>query len=274
MQDFGNTVAPGTTTHHLTLYRASSGALVFGAGTIQWGWGLDQDHDGDNTNAADPRMQQATANMLADMHAVPTTLMNGLVMPAASTDTQAPTVTIGSPTAGAALANGAQVTVSGSASDNGGGQVAGVEVSLDRGGTWHPGTGTTSWTYTGILHGTGSTAIEVRATDDSANTSAAASVTTNVSCPCSLFGNAVPTTPDSGDGSAVELGVRFTADTDGYVSGVRFYKATTNTGTHTGSLWTSAGQLLATGRSLVRPRAAGRRFSSARRSLSRPIPPT
>ena len=247
LQDFGNTVAPGTTTHHLTLYRASSGALVFGAGTIQWGWGLDQDHDGDNTNAADPRMQQATANMLADMHAVPTTLMTGLVMPAASTDTQAPTVTIGSPTAGAALANGAQVTVSGSASDNGGGQVAGVEVSLDGGGTWHPATGTTSWTYTGVLHGTGSTAIEVRATDDSANTSAAASVTTNVSCPCSLFGNAVPTTPDSGDGSAVELGVRFTADTDGYVSGVRFFKATTNTGTHTGSLWTSAGQLLATG---------------------------
>ena len=32
---------PGTATHHLTLYRAASGALVFGAGTVQWSWGLD-----------------------------------------------------------------------------------------------------------------------------------------------------------------------------------------------------------------------------------------
>ena len=35
----------GTTTHHLTLYRAASGALVFGAGTVQWTWGLDAEHD-------------------------------------------------------------------------------------------------------------------------------------------------------------------------------------------------------------------------------------
>src|SRR5262249_28062799 len=31
--DYGNTVGPGTATHSLTLYRAPSGALVFGAGT-------------------------------------------------------------------------------------------------------------------------------------------------------------------------------------------------------------------------------------------------
>ncbi len=34
---FGNANA----THNLTLYRAPSGALVFGAGTMQWSWGLD-----------------------------------------------------------------------------------------------------------------------------------------------------------------------------------------------------------------------------------------
>ena len=34
-----------TETHHLTLYKTPSGALVFGAGTVQWSWGLD------NTNA-------------------------------------------------------------------------------------------------------------------------------------------------------------------------------------------------------------------------------
>ena len=100
----GTIPAAGTTTHSLTLYRAASKALVFGAGTIQWGWGLDQTHDGDNSNAADPRMQQATLNMLSDMGVQPTTLMPGMVMPAPSNDTQAPTVTVTSPTAGASLA--------------------------------------------------------------------------------------------------------------------------------------------------------------------------
>ena len=38
-------VRPGTATHHLTLYRRPSGALVFGAGTVQWSWGLDDQHD-------------------------------------------------------------------------------------------------------------------------------------------------------------------------------------------------------------------------------------
>lgn len=245
---YGVTVAAGTTTHHLTLYRASSGALVFGAGTIQWGWGLDQDHDGDNSNPADPRMQQATANMLADMQALPTTLMSGLHMPTPSTDTQAPTVTITSPANNTTIANGTQVTVTGTAADNGGGVVAVVEVSVDGGSTWHRATGTTSWSYTGTLHGAGSVQeIQVRATDDSANTSTPTTLTTNVACPCSLFGNAVPSVPDSGDASGVELGVRFTSDTDGYVTGIRFYKSSANTGTHSGSLWTSSGQQLATG---------------------------
>ena len=37
--DYGSTYGVGTATHHLTLYRHSGGALVFGAGTIQWSWG-------------------------------------------------------------------------------------------------------------------------------------------------------------------------------------------------------------------------------------------
>ena len=42
------------------------------------------------------------------------------------------------------------------------------------------------------------------------------------------------------------MGVKFTADTSGFVSGIRFYKSAANTGTHIGNLWTSNGQLLAT----------------------------
>src|SRR5260370_19461784 len=38
--------------------------------------------------------------------------------------------------------------------------------------------------------------------------------------------------------------VAFTADTNGSGSGVRFYKAAANTGTHVGALWSAGGQLL------------------------------
>ncbi|HWF42006.1 MAG TPA: N,N-dimethylformamidase beta subunit family domain-containing protein, partial [Acidothermaceae bacterium] len=84
--DFGQFTAPGTTTHHITLYRAASGALVFSAGTIQWGWGLDATHDG-TQQAASPQMQQAMVNLYADMHVQPQTLLAGLVAATASTDT-------------------------------------------------------------------------------------------------------------------------------------------------------------------------------------------
>ena len=45
----------------------------------------------------------------------------------------------------------------------------------------------------------------------------------------------------------VELGVKFRSDVAGAITGIRFYKSAGNTGTHTGSLWTSSGTLLATG---------------------------
>jgi len=57
----------------------------------------------------------------------------------------------------------------------------------------------------------------------------------------------VPAQVDSGDSAAVNLGVKFVPSVSGYVTGVRFYKATTNTGTHTGTLWSASGTQLATG---------------------------
>src|SRR5947209_15428251 len=92
--DYGGITAPNSTaTHHLALYRAPGGALVFGAGTVQWSWGLDSDHDG-SSSFTDVRMQQATVNLLADMNAQAATLQPGLVPAAKSTDTVAPTATI------------------------------------------------------------------------------------------------------------------------------------------------------------------------------------
>jgi hypothetical protein len=45
----------------------------------------------------------------------------------------------------------------------------------------------------------------------------------------------------------VELGVKFRSDISGKITGVRFYKHYANGGTHTGSLWSADGKLLATG---------------------------
>ncbi len=245
LRDFGNVVTPGTTTHHLTLYRASSGALVFSAGTIQWAWGLDAVRDG-TPQAADPRMRQATANILADMKALPTTLASDLVMPTASTDTVGPTVTLTQPASNADITQGSLVTVKGTAADVGG-RVAGVEVSVDGGLSFHPATGTTSWSYAGILTGNGNSAIQVRATDDSANTGATASLKINSPCPCTLFGSVVPPVPDAGDGANVTLGTKFTSSKSGVVMGIRFYKSAANTGVHTGTLYSADGSALATG---------------------------
>jgi hypothetical protein len=238
--DYGSTYAPGTATHHLTLYRHPGGALVFGAGTIQWSWGLDATHDRGN-NPPDARMQQATVNLLADMGVQPATLAAGLVPATASTDTVAPASTITAPAPGATVPAGAPVTVTGTASDGGGGRVGGVEVSVDGGTTWHPASGRASWSYTFTPSG-GSVTIRSRAVDDSANLETPTpGVTVNSSgsrsCPCTIW--------DASATPAVELGVKFRTDVAGYVTGIRFYKASTNTGTHVGSLWTTSGTRLA-----------------------------
>jgi hypothetical protein len=242
--DYGsNTVFGGTATHNMTLYRASSGALVFGAGTMQWSFGLDSENRAGN--APDRNMQQATVNLFADMGAQPRTLISGLAAASESTDATAPTATFSSPPT--SVADGSAITLSGTASDTGGGVVAGVEVSVDNGATWHRATGTASWTYSWIAHGTPAATIKVRATDDSGNIGhPGAGTAVTVNCPCSIWGvNVTPATADAGDPSSAEIGVKFRSDTYGTVTGIRFYKATGNTGTHTGSLWTASGQRLA-----------------------------
>lgn len=54
-----------------------------------------------------------------------------------------------------------------------------------------------------------------------------------------------PANSDASDGQPVSLGVKFKSDVAGTISGIRFYKGPTNTGTHQGELWTAGGTLLA-----------------------------
>ncbi|HEY4968173.1 MAG TPA: N,N-dimethylformamidase beta subunit family domain-containing protein, partial [Puia sp.] len=62
--------------HNLSLYKSSFGGWVFGAGTVQWTWGLDANHDRGSA-APDISMQQATINLFADMGIQPGSLQPG-----------------------------------------------------------------------------------------------------------------------------------------------------------------------------------------------------
>ncbi|MEV0411341.1 DUF4082 domain-containing protein [Streptomyces sp. NPDC050448] len=253
--DYGNTYGNGTATHSLVAFRdQTSHALVFGAGTVQWSWGLTNMPTGNPDNAVvteDKRMQQATVNVFADMGVQPKSLQSDLIAATASTDTTGPAITVAGPAANATVPALRPVTITGTATDSGGGVVARVEVSTDGGTTWKATTGIGSWSYKWTPTTPGAAQIKVRAVDDSVNIGATTTVPLTVGpqqCPCTVWpAAAVPGTVNAGDGSAVELGVKIRSSAPGSITGVRFYKSPANTGTHTGSLWSSTGQRLATG---------------------------
>jgi hypothetical protein len=102
----------------------------------------------------------------------------------------------------------------------------------------------TAATITGLTNGTGYT-FTVSATN-AIGTSPASSASPAVTPEDTIFDfSSTPQNVDSGDSSSVELGVKFTASSNGSVTGIRFYKAATNTGMHIGSLWTAGGTQLA-----------------------------
>jgi hypothetical protein len=63
----------------------------------------------------------------------------------------------------------------------------------------------------------------------------------------SLFSsNPTPSVVTDNDPHPVELGLKFQASSAGDITGLRFYKGPSNTGTHVADLWSSTGTLLAT----------------------------
>ncbi len=83
-------------------------------------------------------------------------------------------------------------------------------------------------------------------TPTSTNTPLPATATATSTSSYSLWNNSVvPQTTAINDPNPIEVGVKFRSDVDGYITGVRFYKGSINTGTHIGHLWTINGDLLA-----------------------------
>jgi beta-lactam-binding protein with PASTA domain len=214
-------------------------------------WGLDGHHDR-GSSTPDLAMQQATVNLFSDMGMEPGSLQAGLVPGKGGTpgDTQPPTSTITAPQGGASLTSGTPVTITGTASDAGGGHVASVSVSTDGGATWQTAAGTTSWTYQWTPGTSGPVTLKSRASDDSLNLetpSAGVNVTvTPRVCPCSLWTMSTTPGPVDSEAAALEVGIKFTTDSAGTITRLRFYKYSTNTGTHIANLWTGTGTLLAT----------------------------
>ena len=117
---------------------------MFGSGTIQWAWGLDNHHDNANgiisqdancydarvgvdQSGPEPAIQQATVNFLADMHVFPTTIEHGLVHSTSTNDVEAPSCHV----TAAKLQGDGSVLVNVQAADVGG-VVASVEVRICR----------------------------------------------------------------------------------------------------------------------------------------------
>ena len=258
-------------THHLSLYKSGNGALIFGAGTVQWSWGLDDVHDRGNEPVS-PAMQQATVNLFADMNVQPLTLQPNLVVAAKSTDTQLPALAITSPGSGESFPANAVYTITGNASDNA--TVSGIEVSTDGGTSWRLATGTLNWTFAWTPSTPGPATIMARVVDDSGNLSPVTSLNVTVgaavaqACPCTVFlPTDVPGSQVYNDNQSIQLGMKFSSDVSGLVTGVRFYKHIQNTGTHTGQLYSTNGALLA---QVVFPNETAEGWQQA--NFSSPVP--
>jgi hypothetical protein len=83
--------------------------------------------------------------------------------------TTTPISIITSPEAGATVATGTIVSITGLARGSGGGTVVRVEVSVDGGATWNPAMGTTAWSYDWTPATAGPATIKSRAVDGSGN---------------------------------------------------------------------------------------------------------
>jgi VCBS repeat-containing protein len=99
--------------------------------------------------------------------------------------------------------------------------------------------------YTPTAGYSGPDSFTYRVSDGSLNSNTA-TVTLAVNCPCTVWPTSATPAQIATDTAAVELGFKFRSDVSGTITGMRFYKASANTGTHVANLWTTAGVLLAT----------------------------
>jgi hypothetical protein len=62
----------------------------------------------------------------------------------------------------------------------------------------------------------------------------------------SIFTNQTPSNPNDTDNTTYELGLKFQSAKAGQITAIRYWKAASETGSHTGRIWSSTGTILAT----------------------------
>jgi hypothetical protein len=234
-------------THHASLYRHASGALVFNGGTIQWSLGLGATHlAGFYAGKLDLTLAQATANLLQDMGALGATAADACLS-TLPVDSAPPDSLITSHVWGATERMGSTIRITGTAWDADG-EVGGVEVSFDNGNRWHPASGRESWHYDWQPTATTTQYVRSRAVDDSGRLETSTDlVQIDLDCGggrCSVWPpDALPVIAQNPD-APVEVGVRFRSDSYGSLHGIRFWAHASNPGPHLVHLWSEDGTLL------------------------------
>jgi hypothetical protein len=274
IQKNGQSTTPGSTTTQVVRYQAPSGAIVLNVGTNQWTHGLTRTAYG--PGEPDLRIQQTTMNILTDMGATPQTPATGLQAiptPAGAVGSGAgfatapvPSVTEQTPAAGATgVATTAQPRATFSV-DMDASTVTPSSFTLTAAGSAAPVTATVAYdavsrTVTlaptaALAMGTTYTASLSSSIRSAAGTAVPATSWsfTIFSCPCAFFAaTAQPASQENAvqDGRtgagpwSYELGMKFSVDQPTQLSAVRFWKTPGERGVHTGTIWSSAGSVIA-----------------------------
>ena len=183
-------------------------------------------------------MQQATVNLFADMGAQPLTLQIGADRAAAAARRRRRTTSSRRPRSSPRRPPARTVGERQSRDDHrhgdrhGGGVVAGVEVSVDGGATWraaqgHAGRGASTGRPARSAPPRSAAARSTTAATWNRRAPASTVIVVAGDCPCTSLWkpSTVPARAlDVDDPSPVELGLKFTSDIDGFITGVRFYK--------------------------------------------------
>jgi methionine-rich copper-binding protein CopC len=171
-------------------------------------------------------------------------------------DTTPPTITARTPASGA---TGVSISIAVTATFSEAVQASTIDMALSGPGgsvsgslDYDSGSRKATFTPTAALTASTTYTVNVSGAKDLANntmspvswtfTTAAA----NTGCPCTIWpSSATPAVVADPDNGGIEVGVKFRTTQAGTITKIRFYKGTTNTGTHVGSLWTRTGTKLA-----------------------------
>ncbi|HVY78163.1 MAG TPA: PKD domain-containing protein, partial [Solirubrobacterales bacterium] len=175
---YGSTPPPGQPPTAMAVkYTAKSGALVFSAGTTQWTWGLGPhwvdlpsgptaSYGAEPVDSSEAPIEQATANILADMDVAPNT-PDGITLDGGNEPPNASFAMTPSP-----AASGETVSFDASASADPDGEIVDYAWDLDGNGSFETNTGKTP-TVTHEYSSPGSFEVKLRTTDNGASTDTA-----------------------------------------------------------------------------------------------------